>query len=82
MSESVQRDPADEQAQSHDERMLRLLDYIPQRRIGVFDHLRPQRWNWYLVRRPMERSLERQTPEPLTIRQTRNLRLFWLDGIF
>ncbi len=82
MSESVQRDPADEQVHSHDERMLRLLDYIPQRRIGVFDQLRPQRWNWYLVRRPMERSLERQTPEPLTIRQTRNLRLFWLDGIF
>ena len=75
-------DPADEQVHSHDERMLRLLEYIPQRRIGVFDHLRPQRWNWYLVRRPMERSLERQTPEPLTIRQTRNLRLFWLDGIF
>ena len=81
-SETVQREHADERMSSHDERMLRLLDYIPQRRIGVFDHLRPQRWNWYLVRRPMERSLERQTPEPLTIRQTRNLRLFWLDGIF
>lgn len=62
--------------------MLHLLDYIPQRRISVFDHLRPQRWNWYLVRRPMERSLEQQAPQPLTIRQTRNLRHFWLDGIF
>jgi len=82
MSESAPRERAEEDVHSHDERMLRLLDYIPQQRSGVWDHLRPQRWNWYLVRRPMERSLERQTPEPLTIRQTRNLRLFWLDGIF
>ncbi len=82
MDDTVQRESADEQLHSHDERLLRLMDYIPQRRIGVFDQLRPQRWNWYLVRRPMERTLERQTPEPLTIRQTRNLRLFWLDGIF
>jgi hypothetical protein len=62
--------------------MLHLLDYIPQRRIGVFDHLRPQRWNWYLIRRPIERSLDQQAPQPLTIRQVRNLRHFWLDGIF
>jgi len=82
MSESAPRERAEEDVHSHDERMLRLLDYIPQQRSGVWDHLRPQRWNWYLVRRPMERSLERQTPEPLTIRQTHNLRLFWLDGIF
>jgi MFS family permease len=60
----------------------RHLDYIPQRRIGVFDHLRPQRWNWYLVRRPMDRALVRQAPEPLTIAQRRGLRFFWLDGIF
>ena len=67
---------------SHEERMQHLFDYIPQRRISVFDHLRPQRWNWYLVHRPMERTLVQQTPQPLTIRQTRNLRFFWLDGIF
>lgn len=67
---------------SRDARMHHLLDYIPQRRIGVFDHLRPQRWNWYLVRRPIERSLDQQTPQPLTILQSNNLRHFWLDGIF
>jgi MFS family permease len=67
---------------SQEERMQHLFDYIPQRRISVFDHLRPQRWNWYLVHRPMERTLVQQTPQPLTIRQTRNLRFFWLDGIF
>ena len=60
----------------------RQMDYIPQRRIGVFDHLRPQRWNWYLVRRPMDRALVRQAPAPLTISQRRGLRFFWLDGIF
>lgn len=59
-----------------------MIDYIPQRRIGVFDHLRPQRWNWYLVRRPMERAFVRQAPVPLTIAQRRGLRYFWLDGIF
>lgn len=69
-------------AASHDERVQHLLNYIPQRRISVFDHLRPQRWNWYLVHRPLERSLIHQAPQPLTIRQTRNLRFFWLDGIF
>lgn len=71
-----------ERSSRHDERMLHLMDYIPQRRISVFDQLRPQRWNWYLVRRPMERSLEQQAPQALTIRQVRNLRHFWLDGIF
>ncbi len=63
-------------------RIRRVLDYIPQRRISVFDQIRPQRWNWYLVRRPLDRQLERQTPQPLTIRQVEGLRYFWLDGIF
>lgn len=67
---------------SRDARMHQLINYIPQRRISVFDHLRPQRWNWYLVRRPIERSLDQQTPQPLTILQLNNLRHFWLDGIF
>ena len=68
--------------QHHPSPSERMLDYIPQRRIGVFDHLRPQRWNWYLVRRPMDRALVRQAPAPLTISQRRGLRFFWLDGIF
>jgi len=69
-------------ATAREERMHHLMEYIPQRRIGVFDHLRPQRWNWYLVRLPMERSIDQQAPQPLTIRQVNNLRHFWLDGIF
>jgi len=69
-------------AVAREERMRQLMNYLPQRRIGVFDHLRPQRWNWYLVRRPMERTIDQQAPQPLTIRQVNNLRHFWLDGIF
>jgi MFS family permease len=69
-------------AAAREERIHQLIEYIPQRRIGVFDHLRPQRWNWYLLRLPMERSLDQQAPQPLTIRQVNNLRHFWLDGIF
>ena len=79
---SDERSARPARSSSHEERMQHLFDYIPQRRISVFDHLRPQRWNWYLVHRPMERTLVQQTPQPLTIRQTRNLRFFWLDGIF
>lgn len=67
---------------AREERMRQLMNYIPQRRVGIFDHLRPQRWNWYLVRRPMERTIDQQAPQPLTIRQVNNLRHFWLDGIF
>lgn len=82
---SVGVDAAEQRRQrsaSREARMHHLINYIPQRRIGVFDHLRPQRWNWYLVRRPIERSLDQQTPQPLTIFQLNNLRHFWLDGIF
>ena len=84
MSDPIPTDHPERPARtvSHDERVQHLLDYIPQRRISVFDHLRPQRWNCYLVHRPLERSLIHQAPQPLTIRQTRNLRFFWLDGIF
>ena len=84
MSDPIPTDPPERPGRTvnHDERVGHLLEYIPQRRISVFDHLRPQRWNWYLVHRPLERSLVHQAPQPLTIRQTRNLRFFWLDGIF
>lgn len=82
MNKPTESEPRRPRSPEREERMLHLLDYIPQRRIGVFDHLRPQRWNWYLIRRPIERSLDQQAPQPLTIRQVRNLRHFWLDGIF
>ena len=58
------------------------LDYIPQRRISVFDQLRPQRWNWDLAKQPLDRMLDRQAAQPITATQRRNLRFFWLDGFF
>lgn len=82
MKETTPETPDRRRSTAREERMHHLIEYIPQRRIGVFDHLRPQRWNWYLVRLPMERSLDQQAPKPLTIRQVSNLRHFWLDGIF
>ena len=54
-----------------------------QRRINIqVDHLRPQRWNWYALVRPLDHSLERQVQEPLPKGGLRSLRYFWLDGLF
>ena len=54
-----------------------------QRRISArVDHLRPQRWNWYGLVRPLDHSLTRQADEPLLTSSLRSLRYFWLDGLF
>jgi MFS family permease len=54
-----------------------------QRRISArADHLRPQRWNWYGLVRPLDHSLVRQAHEPLQGGSLRSLRYFWLDGLF
>jgi MFS family permease len=54
-----------------------------QRRVNIqVDHLRPQRWNWYALVRPLDHSLERQVQEPLPRGGLSNLRYFWLDGLF
>jgi MFS family permease len=45
-------------------------------------HLKPQRWNWSAVVRPLDRSLSRQAPDELNQPQVRNLRYFWIDGLF
>jgi MFS family permease len=53
-----------------------------QRRSSPVDHLKPYRWNWHLLVRPLDQSLERQVPQPITSPQLRGLRYFWLDGLF
>jgi MFS family permease len=58
------------------------VNYLPQRRIGPFDQVRPQRWNWEFVKRPLDTTLTRQITEPVTSTERANLRFFWLDGIF
>lgn len=56
---------------------------LVQRRINILvDPLRPQRWNWYVLVRPLDHSLARQVHEPLPADRLRNLRFFWLDGLF
>ena len=61
----------------------RWIKNLIQRRVSAtVDHLRPQRWNWYLLIRPLDRSLLRQTQLPIAAGEVRNLRYFWLDGLF
>lgn len=60
----------------------RTINYLPQRRIGPFDELRPQRLNWEYVKRPLDSTLSRHATEPITSTELANLRYFWLDGIF
>ena len=56
---------------------------LVQRRVSArVDHLRPQRWNWYTLVRPLDQSLVRQATESLTVGGLRNLRYFWIDGLF
>jgi MFS family permease len=58
------------------------LKYLPHRRIGPFDQLRPQRWNWEYVKHPLDTTLSHHATEPVTSTDLGNLRYFWLDGIF
>jgi MFS family permease len=51
-------------------------------RHGVVDPLRPQRWNWSVVIRPLDRRLIAQTDNTLIPGQIISLRYFWLDGLF
>lgn len=46
------------------------------------DHLRPQRWNWYQLVQPLDASVRRQAHGPIGHAAVRNLRFFWLDGLF
>ena len=58
------------------------VNYLPRRRIGPFDELRPQRWNWEYFKHPLDSTLSRHATEPITSTELANLRYFWLDGIF
>ena len=61
----------------------RWRDNLIQRRVsGRVDHLRPQRWNWYQLIRPLDDTLRRHAQMPVIPGVLRNLRYFWLDGLF
>lgn len=54
-----------------------------QRRLNALvDHARPHRWNWSWLVRPLDRSLARQVARAPGATTVRNLRYFWLDGLF
>ena len=55
---------------------------VQRRGTSVVDHLRPQRWNWSAVMRPLDTHLEKQAEAPTSSTGIRNLRFFWLDGLF
>ena len=44
--------------------------------------MRPQRWNWEYVKRPLDTTLSHHATEPITSTALADLRFFWLDGIF
>lgn len=46
------------------------------------DALRPHRWNWQALAAPLDRTLQRDASQPLPPATVRNLRFFWLDGLF
>ena len=60
----------------------RRMTFIQQRVNATVDYLRPQRWNWTILVRPLDHSLERQAQRPIAAGQLLNLRYFWLDGLF
>jgi MFS family permease len=54
-----------------------------QRRVNArVDQLRPQRWNWGAIVWPLDRQLEFEVKETQPAGRIRNLRYFWLDGLF
>ncbi|MCA9994405.1 MAG: MFS transporter [Anaerolineales bacterium] len=57
--------------------------YGMQRRFNLaVDHLRPQRWNWSALMRPLDQQVVRHTDDVLQPTQVFSLRYFWLDGFF
>jgi MFS family permease len=54
-----------------------------QRRVSTLDHLRPQRWAWSILIRPVDHTIEKiSSADPLPSERMRGMRFFWLDGLF
>lgn len=57
--------------------------YTDQPRVSAdVDHIRPHRWNWSFIVRPIDQQLVRQTQNALPPERVFSLRYFWLDGLF
>lgn len=55
---------------------------VQRRMSAAVDHLRPHRWNWGALVRPLDERLAHQSDQPLPRPTIRTLRYFWLDGLF
>lgn len=56
---------------------------LVQRRVNAHvDAMRPHRWNWHALVSPIDRGLQRDVSQPLAPGLVRNLRYFWIDGLF
>jgi MFS family permease len=55
---------------------------MQQRFNAAGNHLRPHRWNWSMIIRPLDRQLAQQAEHTMKPMRVFNLRYFWLDGLF
>lgn len=60
----------------------RRLEYIQRSPQTDGEQSRPQRWNWSILLRPLDRQLAHQANDILAPPTVFNLRYFWLDGLF
>jgi MFS family permease len=56
--------------------------HLIQRRMTALDHLHPQRWNWQIITRPLDNSLDRGAEHPVMPQIRLGLRYLWLQGLF
>lgn len=60
----------------------RVRPYTLRRQTSPADYLRPQRWNWDLLLRPLDERLSKRAEQELPKSIVVGLRFFWLDGLF
>ena len=65
-----------------DGRAQRIHGYTLRQQTAPADYLRPQRWNWDLLLRPVDDRLKRSLHEHIDAVRLVGLRFFWLDGLF
>ncbi|MBN1648677.1 MAG: MFS transporter [Spirochaetales bacterium] len=55
---------------------------VMRRGITSADYLRPQRWNWSALMRPLDSRIRAASQHALDHPHVKSLRYFWLDGVF
>lgn len=60
----------------------RVHPYTVRQTVNHTDYLKPQRWNWSLITKPLDDSIARSAPQPLEREKVVGLRFFLIDGLF